>query len=190
MMSKTRHAQPSNQLRIIGGAWRGRKLSFPSVEGLRPTPDRVRETLFNWLTGHLNGAQCLDLFAGSGALGFEALSRGARYCCFIDRSDLVNQAITASAQTLGCVEHVAVLQADSSQPVSLDRVFDIVFLDPPFASNLVAPCLEWLLASNLLRSNTLLYLETPKAVTVHDERLRTVKEKTMGDVTSRLMVQR
>ena len=101
-MSKTRRAQSSNQLRIIGGAWRGRKLSFPSVEGLRPTPDRVRETLFNWLTGHLDGAQCLDLFAGSGALGFEALSRGARYCCFIDRSDLVNQSITASAQTLEC----------------------------------------------------------------------------------------
>ena len=189
-MSKTRRAQSSNQLRIIGGAWRGRKLSFPSVEGLRPTPDRVRETLFNWLTGHLDGAQCLDLFAGSGALGFEALSRGARYCCFIDRSDLVNQSITASAQTLECVEHVAVLQADSSQPVSLDRVFDVVFLDPPFASNLVTPCLEWLLASNLLRSDTLLYLETPKAVTVHDERLRTLKEKTMGDVTCRLLVQR
>ena len=108
----------------------------------------------------------------------------------LDRSDLVNQAITASAQTLGCVEHVAVLQADSSQPASLDRVFDVVFLDPPFASNLVAPCLEWLLASNLLRSDTLLYLETPKAVTVHDERLQTLKEKTMGDVTCRLMVQR
>jgi 16S rRNA (guanine966-N2)-methyltransferase len=190
MISKTRRAQPSNQLRIIGGAWRGRKLSFPSVEGLRPTPDRVRETVFNWLTGHLDGAQCLDLFAGSGALGFEALSRGARYCCFIDRSDLVNQAIKVSAQTLGCGEDVSVLQRDSSQPVSLDRVFDVVFLDPPFANNLTAPCLKWLLASNLLRSDTLLYLETPKAVTVHDERLRTLKEKTMGDVTCRLLVQR
>jgi 16S rRNA (guanine966-N2)-methyltransferase len=101
-MSKSHRAKPGNQVRIIGGDWRGRKLQFPSIEGLRPTPDRVRETLFNWLSPHIVGAHCLDLYAGSGALGFEALSRGARSCCFIDNNKQVQAALGSSVQALNC----------------------------------------------------------------------------------------
>ena len=91
-----------NCLRIIGGQWRGRKLDFPDAEGLRPTPDRVRETLFNWLQGHVVDARCLDLFAGSGALGLEALSRGAARAVLVDSNSSVSQQLEKNLRTLQC----------------------------------------------------------------------------------------
>ena len=140
LMSKSHRAKPGNQVRIIGGDWRGRKLQFPSIEGLRPTPDRVRETLFNWLSPHIAGAHCLDLYAGSGALGFEALSRGARSCCFIDNSKQVQAALRSSVQALNCEDRATVMLADSGSAITLHHSIDLVFLDPPFASHLL-PCL-------------------------------------------------
>ncbi|MDA0890684.1 MAG: 16S rRNA (guanine(966)-N(2))-methyltransferase RsmD, partial [Proteobacteria bacterium] len=99
-MGKSGRASQRNQVRIISGVWRGRKLWFPSIDGLRPTPDRVRETLFNWLSPEIRGARCLDLFAGSGALGFEALSRGAQSCCFVDANKDACRTLEKNAQTL------------------------------------------------------------------------------------------
>ena len=121
-----------NEIRIIGGMWRGRKLRFPDVEGLRPTPDRVRETLFNWLGQDFAGRRTLDPFAGSGALSFEALSRGAEHAVAVDRRREVVRGLADTAARLGttalevhCVDALSFIARER-------RAFDVVFLDPPF----------------------------------------------------------
>ena len=186
-MSKSHRTKPGNQVRIIGGDWRGRKLQFPSIEGLRPTPDRVRETLFNWLSPHIAGAHCLDLYAGSGALGFEALSRGARSCCFIDNNKQVQAALISSVQALNCEDRATMILADSRSPITLDQPIDLVFLDPPFASQLLAGTLDWLLTSPYVHPDTLMYIELPKGHELPVCNLSVIKEKTAGEVISRLV---
>lgn len=186
-MSKSHRAKQSNQVRIIGGNWRGRKLQFPSVDGLRPTPDRVRETLFNWLSTQIAGTHCLDLFAGSGALGFEALSRGASSCCFVDNSKQVLTALRSSVQTLNCHDRATTLLADSGSAITLDQSIDVVFLDPPFASDLLAGTLDWLLKSPIVHSETLIYVESPRECELPASELSVIKEKTAGEVISRLL---
>lgn len=149
-----------NQLRIIGGQYRSRKLSFPHVEGLRPTGDRIRETLFNWLAPHVEGARCLDLFAGSGALGFEALSRGAQHVTFVEQSpkacDYLRQNI-ALLKTQAQTEMICVDSANALQ--GLMEPFDIIFLDPPFAyEQLVFICAQ-LEDRHLMKAGGVIYLE-------------------------------
>lgn len=124
----------SNVVRIIGGEHRGRKLGFAPVAGLRPTPDRVRETLFNWLREDIPGARCLDLFAGSGALGFEALSRGAASLTAVERSAPAFQKLRDNAELLRCADRTTVLCDDALRLVQAtpSDPFDIVFVDPPF----------------------------------------------------------
>jgi len=129
----------SGSVRIIGGRWRGSKLPVADLPGLRPSSDRVRETLFNWLQPTLSGARCLDLFAGSGALGLEAASRGAAHVLLVERERLLVTALRTSVARLeGAADKVEILEADAlhwlSQPPS--QTFDIVFLDPPFAARL------------------------------------------------------
>ncbi|MGH8633463.1 MAG: 16S rRNA (guanine(966)-N(2))-methyltransferase RsmD [Burkholderiales bacterium] len=142
-----------NQVRIIGGAWRSRLVSFPSRQDLRPTPDRVRETLFNWLGQDLTGKTCLDLFAGSGALGFEAASRGARRVVMVERDPVVLRALTASRAALDAAV-VELKRADALEFLRADDgVYDVVFVDPPFRSDLwprVTPLLPRLLAPEAL----------------------------------------
>ena len=186
-MSKSRRAKPSNQVRIIGGDWRGRKLQFPSIDGLRPTPDRVRETLFNWLSPHIAGTHCLDLYAGSGALGFEALSRGARSCYFIDTNIQVQAALASSARALSCEDRATLILADSGSEIALDQSIDLVFLDPPFASHLLAGTLDWLLTSPSIHPKTLIYIESHKDYELPVTNLSVFKEKAAGEVTSRLV---
>lgn len=121
-----------NKVRIVGGAWRSQLIAFPSSKDLRPTPDRVRETLFNWLGQDLTGRRCLDLFAGSGALGFEAASRGAQRVVMVERDPAVFRALAASRARLkaGAVE---LTKGDALEFLRADRgVYDVVFLDPPF----------------------------------------------------------
>lgn len=126
-----------NRVRIVGGVWRSRLLRFPVTVGLRPTADRIRETLFNWLGQTLDGLACLDLFAGSGALGFEAASRGARAVTLVERDPRVAHALTESARLLGA-RQVEVLQTDALAFLDRDgRRFDLVFLDPPYRSLLL-----------------------------------------------------
>ena len=121
-----------NRVRIIGGAWRSRLIPFPPSKGLRPTPDRVRETLFNWLGQDLTGKTCLDLFAGSGVLGFEAASRGARRVAMVERDPSVFQALAANRDRLGA-HAVELTKSDALEFLRADTgVYDVVFLDPPF----------------------------------------------------------
>jgi 16S rRNA (guanine966-N2)-methyltransferase len=131
-----------NRVRIVGGTWRGRLLRFPESAGLRPTPDRIRETLFNWLGQRLDGLNCLDLFAGSGALGFEAASRGARAVTLVERELRGCQALRDNARLLGATQ-IEVIQADALSFLNSDgRLFDIVFLDPPYRSQLLPQLLQ------------------------------------------------
>src|SRR4051812_41703413 len=119
-----------NRVRIIAGQWRSRLVRFPEAPGLRPTPDRVRETLFNWLGQHLDGLSCLDLFAGSGALGFEALSRGARRVVMVERDRATAAALRASAQSLEAA-NVEIIESDAMRFLAQPReAFDVVFVDP------------------------------------------------------------
>lgn len=150
-----------HQLRIIGGAWRGRKLNFTPANGLRPTGDRIRETLFNWLAAYVNGARCADLFAGSGALGLEALSRGAAHCDFIDSSNI------ALAQITDHLRRLEALERGNCHPVPAQQFlqvatspYDIVFVDPPFRLQLVEPVCTALAARQLLADDALIYVET------------------------------
>ena len=137
-----KHAAPqrahgaANRVRIIGGQYRRRLLDFPGSAGLRPTPDRVRETLFNWLGQDLPGWHCLDLFAGSGALGFEAASRGAERVVMIERDRAALEALEKNRAVLGASQ-VSILRADALAWLANDREsFDLIFVDPPFDSGL------------------------------------------------------
>lgn len=153
-----------NQLRIIGGKWRGRKLDFPSVAGLRPTGDRIRETLFNWLSPSIEGARCLDLFAGSGALGLEALSRGAHSAVLLDTDFRVVEQLRAHCTALSA-DNARVLQSDALQWLQTpeDRgQFDVVFVDPPFKADLLDAVVSALNNSGSLREDALIYVEADR----------------------------
>ena len=151
-------------LRIIGGKWRSRKINFIPLKGVRPTTDLVRETIFNWLSPVIVGANCLDLFAGSGALGFEALSRGAKHVVLVDQSTKIVKQLKASAK---------LLQADNVDfycaaiPGRLNKIpaqtFDLVFLDPPFHYNLIQPTCAKLLNGGYLSKGSYIYIEAEKA---------------------------
>jgi len=154
-------ADSKGRLRIIGGCYRGRRLSVPAQPGLRPTADRVRETLFNWLQPVIVGSRCLDLFAGSGALGFEAASRGAAEVLMIDRSEPVARMLAANARSLGATQ-VRVHRTDALHWLAgSGGPFDLVFLDPPFQENLLAPSCTLLSGGGWLASGALVYLEAP-----------------------------
>lgn len=155
--SSAKHAQPG-QFRIIGGKWRSRRLTFPAVEGLRPTPDRVRETLFNWLAQDIRGAQCLDLYCGSGALGLEALSRGAAFCTFIDGSAAAIKAIAQHLQLLNG-EGRAITGELPSMLQTITAPVDVIFLDPPYAIDSHNACLSELAKRNLLNDGCWIYCE-------------------------------
>jgi len=152
-----------DRFRIIAGEWRGRKLSFPGdIPSLRPTTDRIRETLFNWLQLDIAGASCLDLFSGSGALAFEACSRGADTVTAIDSSTKVTDMLMANCKVLEC-SNMHVITADGMQWLQAQKEpapFDIIFLDPPYALGLLPECLSMITNKGLLKSRGLIYLES------------------------------
>jgi 16S rRNA (guanine966-N2)-methyltransferase len=146
-------------LRIIGGSWRGRKLRFPRASDIRPTPDRVRETLFNWLGACVPGARCLDLFAGSGALGLEALSRGAAHVTFVEHDAAAARELQARLAEWGAAA-AQVERADALRYLEGEaRPFDVAFLDPPFASRLLGIAAARLEAGGWLASGARIYVE-------------------------------
>ncbi len=152
-------AREAGKLRVIGGQWRSRLIEFEAAEGVRPTPDRVRQTVFDWLAPVIEGARCLDLFAGSGAMGIEALSRGAAHCTFVDQG---------SRQCMKIKVALQLLKAQHTDVTAIDAVFflqqtwhryDVVFIDPPFSSNLLSQTLLEL--PKVLHADHRIYLEWP-----------------------------
>lgn len=153
----------ARKLRIIGGTWRGRTWRFPEGD-IRPTPDRVRETLFNWLAQDLAGARCLDLFAGSGALGLEALSRGAARAVFVEQSAAAVRELRKTVAAWGAQPATAVqihLVDAQAFLAGKPEIFDVVFLDPPFAAGLLTQVAASLEAGQWLKPGALIYAECP-----------------------------
>lgn len=184
-------AKGSNQLRIIGGDWKGRKLRFPDAPNLRPTPDRVRETIFNWLAPMIHGAHCLDLFAGSGALGLEALSRGAAFTTFVDSHKKVTQALQSHLDLLEANDKANVFSIDGVKFLNHEKFkiteakkYDLVFLDPPYHLDFMQKVVPLLEENNWLNENAMLYLEIEKSQSLPElpTNWKQIKEKTAGEV--------
>jgi len=158
----------TGSLRIIGGRWRSRKIKFAIEDAVRPSPDRVRETLFNWLSLDIAGASCLELFAGSGVLSIEALSRGARDVVIVDSSDQVLRQIKFNLNTLQAdAEKWSCVKSDAIDWLSVQtRAWDIIFLDPPFSSDYLTTCLQIIGAKQLLKPNGIIYFESASPLTL------------------------
>ena len=154
------------KIRIIGGKWRGRKLSVIKSPGLRPTPDRVRETLFNWVNKKITNARCLDLFSGTGALSFEALSRGASEVTMVESNPNVVKNLTKTADILeskllniNCVDAISWLKEQT-------KSYDIIFLDPPFGYGYVEKCCQIIYEQSLLDNSGIIYIESEKDIDI------------------------
>ncbi len=193
-MKKTRIStqnRPAGEVRVIAGLWRGRKLPVLNAEGLRPTTDRVKETLFNWLMMDIAGSRCLDCFAGSGSLGIEALSRQAQAVVFLEKfADAANQ-LKKNLVSLKA-ENGKVIQTDTLQFLAQknsEAPFDLVFVDPPFHQGFVPQVLTALEQNGWLAENALIYIETEKnhSPLALPEHWQIIKEKTAGQVVSRLI---
>ena len=197
-MRKTPNSKPQKQtskamgeVRVIAGLWRGRKLPVLNAEGLRPTTDRVKETLFNWLMMDVANARCLDCFAGTGSLGIEALSRQAQAVVFLEKFATATQQLKKNLASLK-TDKGTVINTDTLAYLAQknnDNPFDIIFIDPPFHHQFVPQILPLLQQNNWLAENALIYVETEKN---HQplplaENWQIIKEKSAGMVTSRLI---
>lgn len=189
---KSQQSSALGQFRIIGGQWRGRKLSFPAVPNLRPTPDRVRETLFNWLQP-IAGKQVLDLFAGSGALGFEALSRHSASCTFIEANMEAAQSIKQQLQLLkGEGKLLQAALPGAIEQLAPQKPFDVVFIDPPYQQQHLPQCLEKLLALGLIADDGFVYIENASNQPMIElgSQWHIHREKTYGQVRACLLVKK
>ena len=182
--------------RIIGGKWRGRIIKFDPAEGLRPTTDRIRETVFNWLQPYIYQCRCLDVFAGSGVLGFEALSRGARSIVFIEQNKKTVNRLKDNIRALAA-ENVSVYHQDALswlQSAAVERddeKFDLVFLDPPFNSDLLVKSSKLLNTSGCLADDAIIYVEHNIGTAIEiPENWVVLKEKKAGQVVYRLFENR
>jgi len=183
----------TGRIRIIGGQWRGRKLEVPNRPGLRPTGDRARETLFNWLQASVPGARCLDLFAGTGALGLEALSRGATLAVLVERDRRLVAALHKVAETWPGGERMEVVGGDVRRWLQTDhRSFDLVFIDPPFADGLQKELLGCLVDDGHLAPEALVYLEQDARLPEPEpcERYEMRRSKVLGEVRMTLLARR
>ena len=177
-------------IRIIGGTYRGKKIQFPDSEGLRPTPDRVRETLFNWLMHDITNARCLDAFAGSGALGLEAFSRGAREVVFLEQVPKVYAKLKQNIESFSNPKlHLKQTNAleflnQSHEP------FDVIFLDPPFAKGWVPVCLDRIASHQLITERGLIYTESAQPIEPESMHWDVVKNKKAGQVYYSLLQRR
>lgn len=177
-----------NKLRIIGGIWRSRQLRFQGIPGLRPTPARVRETLFNWLQYDIMGSRCLDLYAGSGGLGFEAASRGAKTVVQVEHNPLACQSLMANAKLLDA-RQLSIQAIDVTAYLAVSgEPFDIVFLDPPFGQGLVQAACRLLEQHDWLEPRAKIYVETEKQLRLDElpKNWRLIRHKVAGAVAYRL----
>ncbi|WFF37910.1 16S rRNA (guanine(966)-N(2))-methyltransferase RsmD [Moraxella nasibovis] len=164
--SKSARQNTTNQVRIIGGQFKRRNISFIDADGLRPTPDRLRETIFNWLMGDLQDAKVLDVCAGSGVLGFESLSRGASFAVMIEANQAQASELKRNADVLKLSKsdiHIIHATAQSALP-TLDASFDVIFIDPPYALNLWHEILTLIIKHRLTHADTLIYIESDQAL--------------------------
>ena len=182
----------NGSIRIIGGKWRGRKLAVLDKQGLRPTTDRVKETLYNWLMPVIYDSECLDCFSGSGSLGFEAASRGAKSVILLEKDKQVAQLLNKNKQFIACdaieIHHTNTL-IWLNQPAQ--KQFDIVFIDPPFHQSLVAQTVNQLENNNWLKSSAHIYIETEKdheLMSYIPTNWQLHREKTVGQVHSYLFI--
>lgn len=193
------HERSKNSLRIIGGTWRGRKLPFQAIEDLRPTGSRIRETLFNWLAPWIQDARCLDLFAGSGALSFEALSRGAGWATIIEKQAEIATQLQQHLQLLNCND-ATVIQSDAlhwlNNTTTLtdnlkksENRYNIVFVDPPFKKQLWDQTVTALENSTILAEDAMIYIESPQnhPLTI-PKNWEPFKRKQAGQVTYQLLI--
>ena len=190
MKKATMQQSAKGEVRIIAGLWRGRKLPVLTSQGLRPTGDRVKETLFNWLMPYIVDSECLDCFAGSGSLGFEALSRQAAKVMFLELEKAVAQQLSKNIQTLKCADRAQVVNQNSlqflNQPQNQPH-FDLVFLDPPLNFDLEEQAITLLDKNHWLRPQALIYVETEKDKGLNvPESWALLKEKNSGQVSYRL----
>lgn len=195
MRKKSPQKQPNNKsndgfIRIISGQFRNRKLPVKDVQGLRPTTDRIKETVFNWLMQDTRDAKVLDCFAGSGGLGFETLSRFAHSATFLEMDNSACAQLKTNAQTLKlnnadihCTDSLRYLGQNTNE-----QQFDLVFVDPPFRQNLAKPCCDLLIENNWLSENALIYVEVESELNNLDlpSNWLLLKEKVAGQVLCRL----
>jgi len=183
-LSKSSAEATRNEIRIIAGEWRSRRLRFPPAEDLRPTPDRVRETLFNWLRDVIEGARCLDLFAGSGALGFEAASRGAANVVQVERSETVSTALRHNCALL-MADQIHIVQDSARRYLARpSEPFDVVFLDPPFRRGWLLPLCGMLEHRGWLAPAAMIYLECEQELRLNGLPMawKRLREGKAGDV--------
>ena len=192
---KNKSAMPTTQntLRIISGKWRGRRLPVINQQGLRPTPDHLRETLFNWLMHEVTDAYCLDGFAGTGALGFEALSRGAREIVFVENSGVLSRLLQSNINQLKCEEQGKVVHTDLVQWLQKTppTPFDIIFLDPPFHLGLIVPVCRQLQNNGWVKQGTYIYVEKEHILSETLDMPTTwclYKEKKVGQIMARIYI--
>lgn len=178
------------QIRIIGGQWRSRKLTFPEAEHLRPSPDAVRETLFNWLQNDVRSSKCLDLFAGSGALGFEAASRGAARVVMVENDPTAVRYLNQNRELLNAEKTVTVVRSSAKHFIDqCDERFDLLFLDPPFDSSDLEKSCQQIHSSGILSPGALVYIENPRSSTplpIHPT-WHIIRQKARGLVQSTLI---
>ena len=183
-MAKQNKLKVTGTLRVIGGRWRGRKLTVLDSEGLRPTPSRVRETLFNWLQFSLSGANCLDLFAGTGALGLEAASRGVEKVTLVEFNTGIAEQLSKNCQQLGA-DNYQLVNKDAVSFLSGDQdQYDIVFIDPPYELGIWSEIAEQLVSQDCLSLNALIYVEYPITAIKPSlpSKWQLIKEKKAGGV--------
>lgn len=190
--STGQHRRQAGFIRVIGGQWRGRKLPVHDVEGLRPTTDRIKETVFNWLMQDVRDANCLDCFAGSGGLGIEALSRGAETVILVEKDALAARQIEQNLDLLnavnGQVKKTDCLAFLQSTKTATDKPFDLVFIDPPFRQNLANPVCQLLEQKQWLSEAALIYVEVESELNdfTPPDNWQLHKEKSAGQVSFRL----
>jgi len=173
-----------NKLKIIAGHWRSRQIMFDDIEGLRPTPARVRETLFNWLQNDIITSRCLDLYAGSGALSFEAASRGAKQVVQVEQNPKVCRQLKTNAVNLNATQ-VKLIQSDVFRFLIADtQIFDLVFIDPPFHKELAIQSCQWLEDKGWLATGAKIYLEVEHKLSLNGipENWQLLKAKSAGEV--------
>lgn len=173
----------TNHVRIIGGMHKRRQISFLDIDGLRPTPDRLRETLFNWLMSDMLDAVVLDVCAGSGVLGFEALSRGAKSVVMIEPSKQASE-LSKNAKTLNCTNQLHLINTTAQNALpTLNTPFDVIFLDPPYDLNLWQPLLDLIITHGLYHADTLIYSESNRPLTeVFTTLINPIKSAKIGQI--------